>query len=93
MEIRQMPATVVFSLRLPVGVYEQLKAEAARTDQDIAQILRAAALAYLAGEENVVLPDDPIWRLPEIARDLGGSGIADGAVHHDEHLYGRGTKA
>ena len=87
-----MPTTVVYSLRLPVGVYEQLKAEAARTGQEIAQILRDAATAYLAREEGVALPDDPIWRLPEIARELGGSGIADGAVHHDKYLYGRGTK-
>jgi hypothetical protein len=89
----KMPATVVYSLRLPVGVYEQLKAEAARADQEIAQILRDGAMADLAREEGLTLPDDPIWRLPEIAGELGGSGIANGAVHHDKYLYGRGKNA
>ena len=88
-----MSTTVVYSLRLPVSVYEQLKAEAARTGQEIAQILRDAATAYLVREEGVALSDDPIWRLPEIARELGGSGITDGAVYHDKYLYGRGAKA
>ncbi|MEW6233162.1 MAG: ribbon-helix-helix protein, CopG family [Chloroflexota bacterium] len=82
-------ATVVYSLRLPVEVYEELKAEAARSGKDLAQVVREAVTTYLA-HEGVVPSDDPIWRLADIAEELGGSGIPDGSIHHDRYLYGRG---
>jgi hypothetical protein len=86
-------ATVVYSLRLPVDVYEALKAEAARSGKDVAQVLREAIAMYLTREEETVSGDDPIWQLPEIARELGGSGITDGSVHHDKYLYGKEARA
>ncbi len=32
--------------------------------------------------------NDPIWKIPEIASQLGASGLKDAPVNHNHYLYG-----
>lgn len=66
-ELADQPATVVTSLRMPLELYERLKAAADRRGTTMAALLRGWAEMELAAEED----DRPISRL-EAIRALTG---------------------
>lgn len=74
--------------------HEALKQKAAEESVSMAHLVREAVTAYLAQrdaeEEHFdweAYKNDPIWEIPEIARELGPSGITDGSVNHDTYIY------
>jgi hypothetical protein len=78
--------------------HEALKRMAAEKSVSMAQLIREAVAAYIAQEKNdqeeefdlEAYLNDPIWKIPEIAEELGGSGLTDGSVNHDYYLYNTG---
>lgn len=75
--------------------HEALKQYAAVKDSSMAQIIREAVALYLveieneAGEfDSEAYENDPIWTIPEVAKQLGPSGFKDASVNHDHYLYG-----
>lgn len=74
--------------------HEALKERAAEESVSMAHLIREAVTAYLvqreADEEDFdweAYKNDPIWKIPEIAKELGPSGITDGSVNHDYYIY------
>lgn len=61
-ELAEQPTTVVTSLRMPLDLYQRLKAAADRRGTTMSALLRAWAEVELAAEEN----DRPISRLEAI---------------------------
>jgi hypothetical protein len=61
-ELAEHPTTVVTSLRMPLDLYQRLKAAADRRGTTMAALLRGWAEVELAAEEN----DRPISRLDAI---------------------------
>jgi hypothetical protein len=61
-ELAEQPATVVTSLRMPLELYQRLKAAADRRGTTMAALLRGWAELELAAEED----DRPISRLEAI---------------------------
>ena len=61
-ELAEQPATVVTSLRMPLELYQRLKAAADRRGTTMAALLRGWAEMELAAEED----DRPISRLEAI---------------------------
>jgi hypothetical protein len=74
--------------------HEALKQKAAEKSTSMAQIIREAVAVYLAQSEEdddfdwEAYKNDPIWKIREIAEELGPSGIVDGSINHDHYLYG-----
>lgn len=74
--------------------HEALKQKAAQKSTSMAQIIREAVAVYLAQSEAEddfdweAYENDPIWKIREIAEELGPSGTSDGAINHDHYLYG-----
>jgi hypothetical protein len=74
--------------------HEALKKLAADKSVSMAQLIREAVANYIvqaaAGEEDFDLEEylnDPLWKIPEMAEELGPSGISDGSVNHDYYIY------
>lgn len=74
--------------------HEALKKLAAEKSVSMAQVIREAVATYLlqaeAGEEDFDLEEylnDPLWKIPEMAEELGPSGVSDGSVNHDYYIY------
>ena len=71
-------------------LYGRLQEQANRLSKSIAQIMREAVEQYLSTlEQEVATPNDPIWQIPALSAKYAGSGLPDGAVRHDDYLYGR----
>lgn len=71
--------------------HEALKRVAARRSLSMAQVVREAIALYLgepAEKRSRKSRRDPAWSLLEAAREIGGSGRADGAAQVEEDLYG-----
>lgn len=54
---------------------------------DVPQNLILRALHETWATEARPRPDDPIWRLPEVGKSIGGTGLGDAARNHDRHVY------
>jgi hypothetical protein len=77
--------------------HQALKRAAKKRSVTMAQVVREAVATYLAEEpeperdprraEQAYLAD-PIWKLPEIAAAIGGSGKGADASHLEDELYG-----
>lgn len=76
---------------LPREQHRELRRVAEERDSSMAQVVREAVdsyLAHLAGPRSLgdeAFRDDPIWSLPQRARDFGSD---DAARDHDDLLYG-----
>ena len=74
--------------------HEALKRKAAAKSTSMAQIIREAVAVYLAQADTdddfdwEAYKNDPLWKIREIAEELGPSGIPDGSINHDHYLYG-----
>lgn len=75
----------------PRALHRELRRLALERDASMAELVREAVHAYLAqlaGPEHLdsrAFRDDPIWSLPDRARDFGQD---DAARDHDTLLYG-----
>lgn len=78
-------------LYLPRDQHRDLKRVARERETSMAQVVRDAVDSYLShlddrpGPEEGAYRSDPIWRLPDRARDFGRD---DDARDHDTLLYG-----
>ncbi len=78
---------------LPRGQHRELQRVAQERETSMAQVVREAVdsyLAHLTGPSDLddqAFRDDPIWTLPDQARDFG---FDDAAQDHDALLYGPG---
>jgi len=73
-----------------LSLYQRVQEQARRQGSSIAQLMREAVEQYLATlEQEVAVPTDPLWRIPALAAQYPGSGLADAAVGHDDYLYSR----
>lgn len=73
--------------------HEALKTLAAKRSVSMAQVVREAIAAYLAGAKKGALDEagylaDPIWALPEVGESFGETGLVNAAERHDDYLYG-----
>ena len=74
--------------------HEALKQKAAQKSTSMAQIIREAVAVYLAQTDVdddfdwEAYKNNSIWKIREIAEELGPCGIPDGAINHDHYLYG-----
>lgn len=75
--------------------HEALKQLATEKSVSMAQLIREAVAAYIVQEKAEqgdfdleAYLNDPIWKIPDIAEELGDSGMTDGSVNHDYYLYG-----
>lgn len=84
-------AEVRTQIYLPRGQHRELRRVARERETSMAQVVREAVhsyLAHLTGPGNVddeTFRNDPIWALPDQARDFGRD---DAARDHDTLLYG-----
>ena len=71
------------------SLYERLQDQANRKGESMAQVVREAVEAYLTGQgQEAANPDDPLWKIPSLVAQYPASGPTDGAVRHDDYLYG-----
>jgi hypothetical protein len=77
--------------------HQALKRAAKRRAVTMAQVVREAVASYLADEpeperdprdNRQTYLADPLWKLPEIAETIGGSGEHAEASRLEEELYG-----
>jgi len=71
-------------------MYRKLMERSRVTGLSIAAQIREALAKYLVIEVEA-RPEDPIWRLPEIGRRIGGTGLRDAARNHDKYIYDEDT--
>ena len=76
----------------PKDMYEQLRHESLRLGLSMAEVVRQAVQEYLQKENDVPHPEDPIWRITELAATYGSSHLRDGAENHDRYIYDEDTK-
>lgn len=88
-----MDDTVRTQIYLKKKQHEALKRLAEEKSVSMAHLVREAVAGYLTErdadetlDEEAYL-NDPLWKIPEIARQLGPSGITEGSVNHDEVVY------
>jgi hypothetical protein len=73
--------------------HDALKRLAGEKSVSMAQLVREAVATYLQNEEfgGELTPqayfDDPIWKIPQIADELGPSGRSDASADHDKYIY------
>ncbi len=86
-----MTESITISIRIPVQLHQALKRRAAEENKSMAQVLREAAMQYLAASQTSshewmeMENDDPLWLIGTDPVDLG---ITDASVNHDVYLYG-----
>jgi hypothetical protein len=67
-------------------MHRKLVERSRATGMSIAAQIREALAQYLTVEVKP-RPDDPIWRLPQVGRSIGGTGLRDAARNHDKYIY------
>ena len=84
-----MTEYITTNIRLPVQLHRELKRRAAEENKSMAQVLREAAMQYIASDKpsrhEDVEDDDPLWLIGTDPVDLG---VTDASVNHDLYLYG-----
>ena len=86
-----MTEFITTNIRLPVQLHRALKRRAAEENKSMAQVLREAAVQYIASAkasnhaEMEAKDDDPLWLIGTDPVDLG---VTDASVNHDVYLYG-----
>jgi hypothetical protein len=86
---------VTTNVRLPASQHRALKHRAVTEGKSMSQVIRESVAEYLAGPgDALAIPEgltrdewesDSLWL---IGSDPVKQPTADGAVHHDDHLYG-----
>jgi predicted DNA-binding protein len=88
-----MDDTVRTQIYLKKKQYEALKRLAEEESVSMAHLIWEAVAHYLTERGDDIELDeeayrnDPLWKIPQIARQIGPSGIAGGSVNHDEVVY------
>lgn len=75
--------------------HQTLKQMAAAGQVSMAHLIREAVTLYLAQDKGMtteefdqeVYLNDPIWQLPKLGEQFGGTGWHDAAENHDHYIY------
>jgi len=90
-----MTEYVMTNVRLPKGLYREVKQRASEEEKSLAQVIREAVAQYLVGHRSIELEstadpttddweNDPLWL---IGTDPVLADVTDGSVNHDLYLY------
>lgn len=73
----------------PKETYKRLRQKSIQLGVSMAEVIRQAVQEYLddGGQHETPHPEDPIWRLPDLAETYGRSSLRDGAENHDRYIY------